>query len=222
MKTVKALIFDFNGTLFWDTAYHQKAWATIADKYGKHPYTEDQMHLLNGRTNSETITFLVGDGLSPSRIQEISAEKEQLYIQMCQASMPLSLAKGAVNLFKNAMRKGIRLAISTSAGPDTMAWYRRWFSLDSYFPPSLIITDDSKRKGKPDPAIYLDTLAALALDGPSCVVFEDTKSGIISASRAGIGRIYAIASLGADIGTTAAMEETHGRLDSFDQFVLEE
>ncbi len=221
MKTVKALIFDFNGTLFWDTVYHQKAWAHIADKYGKHPYTEEQMHLLNGRTNRETITFLVGEGLSASTIQKISEEKEQLYIDLCQASMPLSLAKGAVNLFEDAMQKGIKLAIATSAGPDNMAWYRKWFSLDTHFHPSLIITDDSKRKGKPDPAIYLDTLAALELDGSSCVVFEDTKSGIISASRAGIGRIYAIASLGADIGTTAAMGETHGRLDSFDQFVLE-
>lgn len=221
MKTVKALIFDFNGTLFWDTLYHQKAWARIAQKYGEHPYTEEQMHLLNGRTNSETIAFLVGKDLPASRIQEISEEKEQIYIAMCQASMPLSLAAGAVGLFERAQDRGIKLAIATSAGPDNMAWYKRWFSLNTYFPDSLIITDDYKRKGKPDAAIYLDTLASLDLDGEECVVFEDTKSGILSASRAGITRIYAIASLGADIQTTAAMGETHGQISSFDQFVLE-
>jgi beta-phosphoglucomutase-like phosphatase (HAD superfamily) len=221
LKTVEALIFDFNGTLFWDTLYHQKAWACIAAKYGKHPYTEEEMHLLNGRTNSETIAFLVGDGLSASQTKEISEEKESLYIEMCQASMPLSLAEGAVSLFERARGKGLKLAIATSAGASNMAWYRKWFSLDTYFSPSLIITDDTKRKGKPDPAIYLDTLAALGLEGESCVVFEDTKSGILSASRAGIGRIYAMASLGADIGTTAAMGETHGHIRSFDQFVLE-
>ncbi|MBI9093801.1 MAG: HAD family phosphatase [Sphaerochaeta sp.] len=221
MKTVKALIFDFNGTLFWDTLYHQKAWAAIAEKYAKHPYTKEEMHLLNGRTNSETIAFLVGKGLTPNQIREISEEKEQLYIEMCQRSMPLTLAPGAVKLFEDAHKKGIRLAIATSAGPDNMAWYKKWFSLNTYFPDSLIITDDNKRKGKPDPAIYLDTLSALKVDGPSCVVFEDTKSGILSAARAGIGRIYAIASLGADIETTAAMGETHGQLTSFDQFVLE-
>ena len=221
MKTVKALIFDFNGTLFWDTPYHQKAWASIAEKYGKHPYTEEQMHLLNGRTNSETISFLVGEDVSPSQIKGIADEKEQLYIEMCQKAMPLNLASGAVSLFERANKKGIKLAIATSAGTDNTAWYKKWFSLNDYFPDSLIITDDHKRKGKPDPAIYLDTLTALGLDGASCVVFEDTKSGILSASRAGIGRIYAIASLGADIETTAAMGETHGQLDSFDQFVLQ-
>lgn len=221
MKTVKALIFDFNGTLFWDTLYHQKAWAAIAEKYGKHPYTEEEMHLLNGRTNSETVAFLVGNDLPTSQILAISDEKEQLYIEMCQQAMPLSLASGAVSLFQRAHKRGIKLAIATSAGPDNMAWYKRWFSLNDYFSDALIITDDYKRKGKPDPAIYLDTLAALGLEGSSCVVFEDTKSGILSASRAGIGTIYAIASIGADIETTAAMGETHGHLDTFDQFVLE-
>jgi HAD superfamily hydrolase (TIGR01509 family) len=221
LKTVKALIFDFNGTLFWDTQYHQKAWASIADKYAKHPYTKEEMHLLNGRTNSETIAYLVGKDLPPNRIKEISEEKEQLYIEMCQKSMPLNLADGAVKLFEEAHKLGIRVAIATSAGQDNMAWYKKWFSLNTYFPDSLIITDDNKRKGKPDPAIYLDTLSALDLDGASCVVFEDTKSGILSAARAGIGRIYAIASLGADMETIAAMGETHGLLTSFDQFVLE-
>ena len=221
MKTVKALIFDFNGTLFWDTLYHQKAWASIASKYGKSPYTEEEMHLLNGRTNSETIAFLVGETLPSCQVKEIAEEKEQLYIEMCQDGMPLSLAPGAIGLFERAQERGIKLAIATSAGPDNMAWYKRWFSLNTYFPDSLIITDDYKRKGKPDAAIYLDTLAALALDGQSCVVFEDTKSGILSASRAGIGQIYAVASIGADIETTAAMGETHGHIHSFDQFVLE-
>lgn len=221
MKTVKALIFDFNGTLFWDTPYHQKAWAAIAKKYARHPYTDAEMHLLNGRTNSETISFLVGKDLSDSEIRRISEEKEGLYIRMCQEAMPLSLAEGAVPLFAKALEKNIRIAIATSAGNDNMAWYKKWFSLSSYFCDELIITDDNKRAGKPDPAIYLDTLAALGLEGDECVVFEDTKSGILSASRAGITTIYAIASVGADIGTTAAMVETHGLLYSFDQFVLE-
>lgn len=135
--------------------------------------------------------------------------------------MPLTLAPGSVRLFESALKKGIKLAIATSAGEGNMTWYRKWFSLDTYFSDHLIITDDNRRKGKPDPAIYLDTLAALDLEGCSCVVFEDTKNGILSAAGAGIGRIYSIASVGADIKTTAAMGETHGQLTSFDQFVLE-
>lgn len=220
MKTAKALIFDFNGTLFWDTPYHQKAWTTIADKYASHPYTADQMHLLNGRTNKETITTLVERDISAEEIHQIAEEKEQLYIQMCLLAMPLSLAQGAVALFEKAIEQGIKIAIATSAGEGNMAWYKRWFSLSTYFPDHLIITDNNQRAGKPNPAIYLDTLAALAVKGEDCVVFEDTKSGILSASRAGIGRIYAIASEGADIETTKAMGETHSLLYSFDQFVL--
>ncbi|MDT4762899.1 HAD family phosphatase [Sphaerochaeta sp. PS] len=221
MKTVKALIFDFNGTLFWDTSYHQRAWGAIAHKYGTHPYTREEMHLLNGRTNSQTISYLVGKDLPESQIQAISQEKEQLYSEICRSEGPLSLAPGALSLFEKAIRKGIQIAIATSAGDDNMAFYRQWFDLDSYFPRHLIITDDHIRESKPHPAIYLDTLKALGVSGSEAVVFEDTRSGILSASAAGIATIYAIASDGADRETTEAMEQVHGLIASFDQFVLE-
>lgn len=86
----------------------------------------------------------------------------------------------------------------------------------------MIIHDDGKRKGKPAPDIYLDTCKALGLKPEVCTVFEDTKAGIIAASRAGIGRIYAVGSPGADIQTIQAMEGVHGLITDFSEFSLEQ
>ncbi len=96
------------------------------------------------------------------------------------------------------------------------------FGLSNYVPSSLIIHDDGKRKGKPAPDIYLDTCNALGLNPEACTVFEDTKAGILSASRAGIGRIFAVGSPGADVQTIQAMDGVHGLIKDFSEFSLEQ
>lgn len=32
MKQIKGVIFDFNGTLFWDSLKHQEAWSIMAKR----------------------------------------------------------------------------------------------------------------------------------------------------------------------------------------------
>jgi HAD superfamily hydrolase (TIGR01509 family) len=220
LKTVKPLIFDFNGTLFWDTSYNREAWGAIALKYRNAPFTDKEMHLLNGRTNYQTVEYLLGYSCDQKTADSISREKEALYIQICENHRPLSLAPGVESLLHKAKLLKVPMAIATSAGKENMDHYKRWFSLDRYFLAHLIITDDGKRKGKPEPDIYLDACKALGYDPSSCIVFEDTKSGILSANKAGIPEIYAIASDGADIETTKAMEHVHGLLSNFNQFNL--
>ncbi|AEV28517.1 haloacid dehalogenase superfamily protein, subfamily IA, variant 3 with third motif having DD or ED [Sphaerochaeta pleomorpha str. Grapes] len=220
MKTGKALIFDFNGTLFWDTSYNREAWGAIAKKYRNKPFTDEEMHLLNGRTNYQTVAYLLGYSCDQKTADSIAREKEALYIQICEDHHPLHLAPGAESLLKKAKLLGIPMAIATSAGKENMDHYKQWFSLGRYFDEHLIITDDGKRRGKPEPDIYLEACKALGYSPSSCIVFEDTKSGIQSAINAGITEIYAIASNGADIETIKAMEHVHGLLSDFNQFNL--
>ena len=220
MKTVKALLFDFNGTLFWDTDYNREAWNAIAFKYRGKAFTDEEMFSLNGRTNPQTLIYLLGENARESLLSTIAKEKEELYIQICLSHAPLSLAPGANELFTTAEKMKIPMAIATSACKENMDLYKKWFNLGQYFHEHLIITDNNKRKGKPAPDIYLDTLEALRLPPDGCIVFEDTKSGILSASRAGITSIYAVASNGADTETTKAMEHVQGLIHDFNQFSL--
>ena len=222
MRTDKALIVDFNGTLFWDTEYHRQAWGAISLRLRNKPFTDKESHHLNGRTNAETIAYLLGRTPSEEEVFRISGEKEELYADICLGNRPLSLAPGAITLFKRAKLAGFQLAIATSAGEDNIRRYEAWFSLSEYVPSSLIIYDNGKRKGKPEPDIYQDTCKALGLNPEACTVFEDTKAGILSASRAGIGSIYAVGSPGADLQTIQAMEGVHGLITDFSEFSLEQ
>ncbi|MCI2127771.1 MAG: HAD family phosphatase, partial [Sphaerochaeta sp.] len=60
MPNADALIFDFNGTLFWDTAFNTAAWDRISRIYRKQPYTEVEILRFNGRNSRETARFFLG------------------------------------------------------------------------------------------------------------------------------------------------------------------
>ncbi|MGL5244126.1 MAG: HAD family hydrolase, partial [Sarcina sp.] len=57
-----------------------------------------------------------------------------------------------------------------------------------------IVYDDGTIKSKPDPEIYLKAIEKIGLKPEQCIVFEDALSGIEAAHRAGVGKVFAIAS----------------------------
>lgn len=221
MRTVKALIFDFNGTLFWDTEYHKTAWSAISERYRGVELSLAESHHLNGRTNAETITYLLGRQPTEAEVCAISEEKEGLYEQICLANLPLVLAPGSVALIKSAKEKNIPVAIATSAGKDNIRLYKRWFNLLELFDESAIIFDNGKRKGKPEPDIYVDTCKALGIEPRFCTVFEDTRAGIQAAYRAQIGSIIAVASPGSDQEIIKDMDGVHALITDFSSYRLE-
>lgn len=221
LRTDKALIFDFNGTLFWDTEYHKAAWSAISKRYRGVEVSRSESHHLNGRTNAETIAYLLGRNPTAPEVRAISEEKEGLYEQICLANRPLTLAPGAVELIKAAKEQDIPVAIATSAGEDNIERYKKWFNLLSLFDESAIIFDNGKRKGKPEPDIYLDACNALGMEARLCTVFEDTRAGIQSAYRAHIGSIIAVASPGSDTQTIKGMDGVHALITDFSAYRLE-
>ncbi len=196
------------------------AWGAISLKYRNREYTLKESHHLNGRTNTETIAYLLGYEPSASEVKRISDEKEQMYEQICLEHFPLHLAPGAEELIEKANDRHIPVAIATSAGYGNIMRYRAWFDLLSLVEEKHIIYDNGSRRSKPSPDIYLDACKVLGIAPESCTVFEDAKAGILSARNAGIKRIYAVASPGYDQDTIQAMEGIHGLISDFSQYVL--
>jgi beta-phosphoglucomutase len=76
----KGAIFDFNGTLFWDTAYHNEAWDTWLGRNGMEMTNEEKDLRIHGKNNKdifeglygrkidkETARILTGDGTCAGR-----------------------------------------------------------------------------------------------------------------------------------------------------------
>ena len=50
----KGIIFDFNGTLYWDSAMHKQAWREFSEILRGTEFSDEEMVLhMFGRTNEE-------------------------------------------------------------------------------------------------------------------------------------------------------------------------
>jgi len=220
---IKAAIFDFNGTLFWDSDINYKAWYNCIKRWLNKTYTLEQYALLNGRTTYETLEKVFSKKLSKNEIENLSYEKDKEYLKvMKEEKDKISLATGVESLLKQLIENNIYIAIATSAPPSLMREYEKIFKLSRYFKKENIIASDGTIASKPDPAIYIKAIKTLNVKPENCIVFEDTKSGIISASRANIHKIIAINSTGSDIKTTANLKETNFYINNFDEINIKD
>lgn len=193
---MKAVLFDFNGTLFFDTEKHREAWKEYGSELMGRAVTDEEFQKsMLGRTNRSILNFLLGR--MPSIDEEISMgnEKEVYYRRLClEDPSTFHLAAGAENYLDYLKENGIICNIATSSNKENLDFYFDNFGLDKWFSKSLCIYDDMTFPGKPAPDIYIKAANRIGIDPRECMVFEDSLSGIHSAFAAKAGGITAVAS----------------------------
>ncbi len=190
----KGVIFDFNGTLFYDTPKHIEAWREYSARLRGTPFSDDEMekHML-GHTNEDIIAYAIGEKPDKKMVQRLAAEKEAVYREMCLNDMKnTKLAKGAVEFLEYLEQNSIPHTIATASDKTNVDFFIEIFHLKNWFDVSKIVYDDGKIPNKPEPDIYLKAASNLSLKPCECLVFEDAMAGIESAKRAGIGGIVAV------------------------------
>ena len=194
--TFKGIIFDFNGTLYWDSHMHKRAWRQYSKMLRGTEFTDEEMvkHMF-GRTNEEIIRYAIGKQPTTQMVQKYGDEKEALYRQMSlDCPETFHLANGAVEFLDFLKENNIPRTIATMSDKTNVDFYIEHFELDKWFDVDKIVYADGVIPSKPAPDIYEIAAARLGLTPAECIVVEDAISGIKSASDAGIGKIVAICS----------------------------
>lgn len=193
---LSGVIFDFNGTLFFDTPFHEQAWREYDEKLCRRTITDEEFRdSVHGRTNAEILTYFLGGSLSNEEIDFHSEAKEELYRALClQNKHKISLAEGAEQFMDWLKMRGIPMAIATSSGRSNSEFYMERFNMGRWFDWNTFVYNDGSIRSKPHPDIYIRASAAISLNPSECAVFEDMPSGIASARAAGAGKIIAVAS----------------------------
>ena len=194
MSKISAVIFDFNGTLYFDSHLHIEAWKRFLKLHSFPAMTDEQFkEKFLGRNNAEIMEMLHGRVLPTEEMEALAEEKEAIYRDICREHPEeLHLVAGAEAFFDALKANGIPFTIATGSGKSNVDFYFDVFRLDRWFDYSLVVYDDGTLPGKPDPALYLKVIKLMGLDPANCMVFEDSFSGIHSAHNAGVGRIAAI------------------------------
>lgn len=193
----KGIIFDFNGTLFWDSEKHQDAWREFSKRLRTPGFTDEEMRdYMFGRTNEDIIKYLIGKQPSKEMVENFAKEKEAVYRDMCRKDKKNTvLALGAIEFLDYLTKNNIPHTIATMSEKDNVNFFIEEFELAKWFDLDKIVYSDGTIPGKPAPDIYIKAAQKLNLNPKDCVVIEDAVSGIESARSANIGKIIAIASM---------------------------
>lgn len=197
---MQGIIFDFNGTLFFDSHMHYEAWRIYSKKLRGREFTDDEMRkYMFGRTNADIIEYAIGEKPSLELVEKLAKEKEAMYRKMClNDKAHFVLSPGAENFLDYLKEKNIPRTIATMSEWDNVEFYIKEFKLEKWFNLEKIVYSNGKIPGKPAPDIYEIAAKNLNLNPKDCIVVEDAISGINAAYSANIGMIIAIASVESD------------------------
>ena len=191
--SLKGIVFDFNGTLLWDSDKHEYAWKVLSERLRGYPFTEEEIrNKVHGRVNRVILEYLLNRRLDEKEAKELADQKEKIYLELCEKDTSFDLAPGAKDLLGYLCKHQIPHAIGSSSCGENIEYYIQKFHLSNWFQEDHIVHDDGTMNGKPAPDIYLRCSERLGILPKDLIAVEDAASGIRSASSAGYGRIIAV------------------------------
>ncbi len=177
---MKALIFDMDGTMVDNMMIHHRAWQRKLEENGLTLSLEEVKEKIHG-VNYEILVRLFGDRFSDEERIRISNEKEAEYRKIY--ANEVQLVDGLLDFLIKQKSLGTPMAVASAAPKENVDFILDSLELRPFF--TVIQHAGNVTKGKPDPEIFLNTAKLLNRKPDECLVFEDSPTGALSASRAG-------------------------------------
>ena len=178
----RAVIFDLDGTLIDNNAFHLKTWRVYLDKLGIDISEEAYRKNINGRTNKDALEYIYNRKMSNEEAMVYALEKEAMYREIYQSA--IKPVDGLLELLEAFHKKNIPMAIATSGIQVNIDFMFEHIPIKQYF--IQVVNSSHISKGKPDPEIYFKTASLLNIPPENCLVFEDAVVGVNAAHAAGM------------------------------------
>jgi beta-phosphoglucomutase-like phosphatase (HAD superfamily) len=185
---IRAITFDFNGTISDDEPLLYEVYAELFAEHGR-PLTEQQyLDELAGNTEEEIIRRWLG------RVDdELIADRIRRYVVRTADG---STVDDGVRAAVRYAAERVPVGLVSAATREEIDPVLRAAELDGLF--SVIVSAADVAKGKPDPEPYARAAELLGLPPEEVVAFEDTQAGVESAWAAGMQVVGVTRTLGAE------------------------
>lgn len=204
---IKAAIFDMDGTLVDNTQMHIRSFEIFCKRYGVTDWQE-KLSKVFGMGNEDIMNLIMPRNIILEKgYDALAEEKEAIYREMYAPT--IHPVDGLVDLLEEMKTAGIHCAVGSSGCQKNVDFVLKKCHIEKYF--DVLISGDQVTRCKPDPEIYLTAAKSLGVKPEECIIFEDAKAGVESASRAGAGAIVAL--------TTTLSRSTLEALNSTTQIV---
>ena len=179
----RALIFDMDGTIVDNMAFHTQAWIAFFAGRGQTIEPDAFFRDTAGRQGKEILRHYLGDALSDDELLSLNHEKETLYRALYGPHR--RTIDGFDAFIASARAQGWALAVATSASPGSARFILDEMDLQRHFDAVVVGTVDVPR-GKPHPDVFLKAAERCDVSPAHCIVFEDAPLGVEAARRAGM------------------------------------
>ena len=186
-RKIQGVLFDLDGVLLDSEGQYSIFWRAMDERFPTG--IEGFSNYIKGFHLPRILGYFANDEIREQIVQAL-VEFEK--------NMRFEFFPGAIALVKRLRDMGIPMAIVTSSDHKKM---QALFSQHPEFPAlfDTIITGDMVTRAKPDPDCFLLGAQRLGVDIKDCVVFEDSRNGLIAARASGARVIGIATTLSADI-----------------------
>ncbi|AHV97278.1 HAD family hydrolase [Paenibacillus sabinae] len=179
---IKALVFDFDGTII-DT---ESAWyAAFREAYEQHgvELSVKQYSQCIGTSlcNFNPYEYLMTDLSLPIDREEFRKAVQQRHSELMEAE---EMRLGIKHYLDSAKAAGLKIGLATSSSTAWVEKYLKQLGLREYF--DCIRTADHVKNVKPDPELYLQALDCLGVKPDEAIAIEDSPNGSKAALAAGM------------------------------------
>jgi beta-phosphoglucomutase len=211
-----AFIFDMDGTLVDNMAFHTKAWQQMLAEQGVEMDGDEFLVNTAGKTNREILPNIIL-GLSEEKLHDLGERKEALYREFFLESR--EAVKGVVEFLQASQNLGVKMAVATAAPVANVEFILDGLDIRRYF--QAVTTAADITNGKPDPEIFLASAQKLGVGPEGCIVFEDAINGFEAAKRAKMVAIgITTVNSADDLLKLDSVSEAHADFSGLDPAVL--
>lgn len=191
-SSIRAIIFDCDGTLVDSEEFHHAAWRQAFNDRGL-DFTHEHAVLYTGKPSREIVNLIAAQIGCLETAHAILADKRSRYRELYPKGLPS--IEGTVNFVKRLAqdKKGLnlKLGVASATTKSEIISHLTHLGIQQAFDVILSGQEDLKAYAdpegvnKPKPYIYLHAAKLLNVLPSECVVIEDSQTGIASGKTAG-------------------------------------
>jgi beta-phosphoglucomutase-like phosphatase (HAD superfamily) len=222
-NSIKAIIFDCDGTLVDSEKSHLTAWQEVAKNYTSSLNYDDYIDFVGG--SDSRLAKILAARIGHNSAEELLLQKRNYFLEYLKKGMPPieSTVEFVRTLFRERESHGLKMAVASAALKHEVLENLKFLGFENLFDVVLSghedLSDYSDPEGvnKPKPYIYQHAAKLLGLLPSECVVIEDSHTGVTAGVNAGCITI----AIPSEYSKSHDLSRASLRLDSLSGFTIE-
>jgi HAD superfamily hydrolase (TIGR01509 family) len=176
-------LFDLDGTLVKTDPIYLDVWRDLLSHYNIHLTDELFAQYIQGNSDESVARAL----LPTVNVSELSALKDRLFLQHISR---VEIVDGAIAFITELRKRGIQCSIVTNCNRMVAEQIIAYCQLNSHVDYITVGSECARPKPHPDP--YNETIDRYGVAKERVIIFEDSKSGLLSARLANVRCVVGI------------------------------